>query len=314
MGEWGGPGTSGTGEPGAACSRELREHWAATAPRSRSTEELGGLVSRSTRELGAPGSDLAQGLLQGQALGVGSSTRPWWGVGWVRRGEGTRGPPVTAAAAKGNTRTPHPIPIPGVDFKMKTIEVDGIKVRIQIWDTAGQERYQTITKQYYRRAQGIFLVYDISSERSYQHIVKWASDVDEVGVHEGRSGGSPAVWGWGVLTLFPRPVRTRWRPENPHREQGGQGAQEASAQRARAAAGQGIRDGFLRDQCLQQPQHQGVLHTADGAGAAGAPQGAGRAAGAAPRPHTGPAGGGRAAAPGERGHPQNLLVLKAGTP
>ncbi|XP_069773496.1 ras-related protein Rab-15 isoform X3 [Narcine bancroftii] len=66
-----------------------------------------------------------------------------------------------------------------VDFKMKTIDVDGIKVRIQIWDTAGQERYQTITKQYYRRAQGIFLVYDITSERSFQHIIKWASDVDE---------------------------------------------------------------------------------------------------------------------------------------
>ncbi|XP_078419315.1 ras-related protein Rab-15 isoform X2 [Cetorhinus maximus] len=68
----------------------------------------------------------------------------------------------------------------GVDFKMKTIDVDGIKVRIQIWDTAGQERYQTITKQYYRRAQGIFLVYDITSERSFQHIMKWASDVDEL--------------------------------------------------------------------------------------------------------------------------------------
>ncbi|XP_038640992.1 ras-related protein Rab-15 isoform X1 [Scyliorhinus canicula] len=66
-----------------------------------------------------------------------------------------------------------------VDFKMKTIDVDGIKVRIQIWDTAGQERYQTITKQYYRRAQGIFLVYDITSERSFQHIMKWANDVDE---------------------------------------------------------------------------------------------------------------------------------------
>ncbi|KAF3850092.1 hypothetical protein F7725_019811, partial [Dissostichus mawsoni] len=66
-----------------------------------------------------------------------------------------------------------------VDFKMKTLEIDGIKVRIQIWDTAGQERYQTITKQYYRRAQGIFLVYDITSERSFQHIMKWASDVDE---------------------------------------------------------------------------------------------------------------------------------------
>uniref|UniRef100_A0AAY5L752 small monomeric GTPase n=1 Tax=Esox lucius TaxID=8010 RepID=A0AAY5L752_ESOLU len=68
----------------------------------------------------------------------------------------------------------------GVDFKMKTLEIDGIKVRIQIWDTAGQERYQTITKQYYRRAQGMFLVYDITSERSFQHIMKWASDVDEV--------------------------------------------------------------------------------------------------------------------------------------
>uniref|UniRef100_A0A672SCX3 small monomeric GTPase n=1 Tax=Sinocyclocheilus grahami TaxID=75366 RepID=A0A672SCX3_SINGR len=63
---------------------------------------------------------------------------------------------------------------------MKTLEIDGIKVRIQMWDTAGQERYQTITKQYYRRAQGIFLVYDITSERSFQHIMKWASDVDEV--------------------------------------------------------------------------------------------------------------------------------------
>ncbi|XP_058472224.1 ras-related protein Rab-15-like isoform X2 [Solea solea] len=67
----------------------------------------------------------------------------------------------------------------GVDFKMKTLEIDGIKVRVQIWDTAGQERYQTITKQYYRRAQGIVFVYDITSEQSFQHIAKWASDVDE---------------------------------------------------------------------------------------------------------------------------------------
>ncbi|XP_029316737.1 ras-related protein Rab-15-like isoform X2 [Cottoperca gobio] len=67
----------------------------------------------------------------------------------------------------------------GVDFKMKTLELDGLKVRVQIWDTAGQERYQTITKQYYRRAQGIIFVYDITNEPSFQHLVKWASDVDE---------------------------------------------------------------------------------------------------------------------------------------
>uniref|UniRef100_A0A673C590 small monomeric GTPase n=1 Tax=Sphaeramia orbicularis TaxID=375764 RepID=A0A673C590_9TELE len=63
---------------------------------------------------------------------------------------------------------------------MKTLEIDGVKVRVQIWDTAGQERYQTITKQYYRRAQGIIFVYDITNEPSFQRIVKWAGDVDEV--------------------------------------------------------------------------------------------------------------------------------------
>ncbi|KAL2098610.1 hypothetical protein ACEWY4_005090 [Coilia grayii] len=67
----------------------------------------------------------------------------------------------------------------GIDFKMKTLDIDGIKVRVQIWDTAGQERYQTVTKEYYRRAQGILLVYDVTNEHSFQHIVKWASDVDE---------------------------------------------------------------------------------------------------------------------------------------
>ncbi|XP_031703605.1 ras-related protein Rab-15-like [Anarrhichthys ocellatus] len=67
----------------------------------------------------------------------------------------------------------------GVDFKMRTLELDGIKVRVQLWDTAGQERYRTITKQYYRRAQGIIFVYDITSESSFQHLVKWASDVDD---------------------------------------------------------------------------------------------------------------------------------------
>ncbi|XP_030577516.1 ras-related protein Rab-15 isoform X1 [Archocentrus centrarchus] len=83
------------------------------------------------------------------------------------------------ADARTTNFNPSHISTIGVDFKMKTLLIDGIKVRIQIWDTAGQERYQTITKQYYRRAQGIFLVYDITSERSFQHIMKWASDVDE---------------------------------------------------------------------------------------------------------------------------------------
>ncbi|KAJ0008908.1 hypothetical protein NQD34_016323 [Periophthalmus magnuspinnatus] len=72
----------------------------------------------------------------------------------------------------------------GVDFKMKTLEMDGLKVRVQIWDTAGQERYKTITKQYYRRAQGIIFVYDITNYSSFQHISKWVGDVEEFAPHQ----------------------------------------------------------------------------------------------------------------------------------
>ena len=69
----------------------------------------------------------------------------------------------------------------GIDFKMKTVSVGNLKVRIQIWDTAGQERYRTITRQYYRKAQGMILAYDITDENSFLNIRKWASDASEYG-------------------------------------------------------------------------------------------------------------------------------------
>lgn len=67
----------------------------------------------------------------------------------------------------------------GIDFKMKTIVVEGKRIRIQMWDTAGQERYETITTQYYRRAQGIILVYDITRQETFNNIRKWLRYVDE---------------------------------------------------------------------------------------------------------------------------------------
>ena len=41
---------------------------------------------------------------------------------------------------------------PGIDFKIKTIELEGKRIKLQIWDTAGQERFHTITTSYYRGA------------------------------------------------------------------------------------------------------------------------------------------------------------------
>ena len=63
--------------------------------------------------------------------------------------------------------TPSFITTIGIDFKIRTIELDGKRVKMQIWDTAGQERFRTITTAYYRGAMGILLVYDVTDERSF---------------------------------------------------------------------------------------------------------------------------------------------------
>ncbi|XP_013117187.1 ras-related protein Rab-43 [Stomoxys calcitrans] len=65
----------------------------------------------------------------------------------------------------------------GVDFSMKTISLEGKLVKLQIWDTAGQERFRTITQSYYRSANGIIIVYDITSRNSFANIQKWIEEV-----------------------------------------------------------------------------------------------------------------------------------------
>ncbi|KAI5452564.1 Ras- protein Rab-18 [Naganishia albida] len=61
----------------------------------------------------------------------------------------------------------------GVDFKVKQLEVDGRKYKLSIWDTAGQERFRTLTSSYYRGAQGVILVYDVSSRASFSALTSW---------------------------------------------------------------------------------------------------------------------------------------------
>lgn len=66
----------------------------------------------------------------------------------------------------------------GVDFKIKTVELDGKIIKLQVWDTAGQERFGTIVSSYYRGAHGIIIVYDVTEQLSFQHVKKWTQDID----------------------------------------------------------------------------------------------------------------------------------------
>ncbi|XP_065206666.1 ras-related protein Rab-43 [Planococcus citri] len=65
----------------------------------------------------------------------------------------------------------------GVDFSMKTIFLDGKKIKLQIWDTAGQERFRTITQSYYRSANGVIIVYDISKRSTFLNLQRWIEEV-----------------------------------------------------------------------------------------------------------------------------------------
>lgn len=67
----------------------------------------------------------------------------------------------------------------GIDFKIKTVDINGKKVKLQLWDTAGQERFRTITTAYYRGAMGIILVYDVTDERTFTNIRQWFKTVSE---------------------------------------------------------------------------------------------------------------------------------------
>uniref|UniRef100_A0A1D1ZIW7 Ras-related protein Rab-8A n=1 Tax=Anthurium amnicola TaxID=1678845 RepID=A0A1D1ZIW7_9ARAE len=75
--------------------------------------------------------------------------------------------------------TPSFITTIGIDFKIRTIELDGKRIKLQIWDTAGQERFRTITTAYYRGAMGILLVYDVTDERSFNNIRNWFSNIEQ---------------------------------------------------------------------------------------------------------------------------------------
>ncbi|XP_009602059.1 ras-related protein RABE1c-like [Nicotiana tabacum] len=69
----------------------------------------------------------------------------------------------------------------GIDFKTRTIELEGKRIKLKVWDTAGQERFKSITTAYYRGAMGILLVYDVTDESSFNNIRNWIRSIEQHG-------------------------------------------------------------------------------------------------------------------------------------
>jgi len=64
----------------------------------------------------------------------------------------------------------------GVDYKAKILDIDDKKVNIKVWDTAGQERFRTLTSQYYRGAQVVIIVFDVTKKQSFDNLRLWIRD------------------------------------------------------------------------------------------------------------------------------------------
>ncbi|XP_020656082.3 ras-related protein Rab-19 [Pogona vitticeps] len=69
----------------------------------------------------------------------------------------------------------------GVDFTVRSLEIDGKAVKIQVWDTAGQERFRTITQSYYRSAHGAILAYDMTRRSTFESIPHWIHEIEKYG-------------------------------------------------------------------------------------------------------------------------------------
>jgi Ras-related protein Rab-1A len=71
------------------------------------------------------------------------------------------------------------VPTIGVDFKIKSIKIDNKTIKLQIWDTAGQERFRSILSSYYKGANGILLLYDITNVNSFKSLSNWLIDIEK---------------------------------------------------------------------------------------------------------------------------------------
>ncbi|GMI18267.1 hypothetical protein TrLO_g2764 [Triparma laevis f. longispina] len=66
----------------------------------------------------------------------------------------------------------------GVDYRDKVVKVEGVDMRVQLWDTAGQERFRSLTSNFFGRADGFVLTYDITNRTSFENVMGWMRDIN----------------------------------------------------------------------------------------------------------------------------------------
>ena len=71
------------------------------------------------------------------------------------------------------------VPTIGVDFKVKSLEIENKSIKLQIWDTAGQERFRNVISSYFKGEHGILLIFDITSRDSFKELENWLAEVEK---------------------------------------------------------------------------------------------------------------------------------------
>jgi Ras-related protein Rab-2A len=69
----------------------------------------------------------------------------------------------------------------GVEFGTRSLKVDNQLIKLQIWDTAGSESFRSITRSFYRRADGVLLVYDVTARHTFENCSYWMSEIRQNG-------------------------------------------------------------------------------------------------------------------------------------
>lgn len=68
-------------------------------------------------------------------------------------------------------------PTIGVEYRTKIIKLRGKRIKITIWDTAGLERFRPITSSYYKGANAVLVVFDVTNPYSLCNIDSWLTDI-----------------------------------------------------------------------------------------------------------------------------------------